>query len=125
MGFLDDKNQRKVFFTGAAVGAAAFMGGFGRWVDSRVPGYKASKSKDPYYLVVRGALIGGLLAVPGAAYLVNKGVNLDVLGAAAPSQRPRWHDFTVPQSSTPEGSMSFTNDIDGTTYFLPTPPKNN
>ena len=47
MNFLKDDNQRKVFLTGAAVGAAAFMGGLGRWIDSRVPGYERNKSSDP------------------------------------------------------------------------------
>jgi hypothetical protein len=124
MSFLKDDNQRKVFLTGAAVGAAAFMGGLGRWIDSRVPGYERNKSSDPYYLIVRGALIGGLIALPGSAYLINRGVNMKVLGSAPTAKRPLWHDFTVPESSASDGSMSFKNDIDGTSYFMPAPPKN-
>jgi len=129
MRLIDDimmnKNQRKIILTGAVVGAAALMNGFGRSIDSKLPGYK--RTKDPYYLFARGALIGGVLALPGAAILVNRGVNLNLFGALTPPpvQRPTWHDFTVPISSTPEGHMRFTNDIDGTTYFLPKPAPNN
>ena len=66
---------------------------------------------------MRGALIGGLLSLPAAAYAANMGVNINAFGSA---KRPMWHDSTP---KLPEGHMAFKNDIDGTTYFLPTPPK--
>lgn len=123
---MNNKARRKVILTGAVVGAAALLNGFGRSIDSKLPGYK--RSGDSYYLFARGALIGGALAVPGAALLVDRGVDLNLFGAVTtppPVQRPTWHDFTVPVSSTPLDHMRFTNDIDGTTYFLPKPAPNN
>ena len=55
--------------------------------------------------------IGGLIALPGSAYLVNRGVNMKVLGSAPTAKRPLWHDFTVPESSASDGSMSFKNEL--------------
>tara|TARA_B100000900_G_scaffold254493_1_gene216851 strand:+ start:7691 stop:8065 length:375 start_codon:yes stop_codon:yes gene_type:complete len=115
--FLADKQRRKIVVTGALVGGAALVAGFGRAIDKKIPGYK--RTTDTSYLFMRGALIGGLLTIPAAGYIANKGVNMNVFGNA---QRPMWHDSTP---KTPEGHMAFKNDIDGTTYFLPTPPKTN
>ena len=123
---VNDKTNRKIILTGAAFGAAALMGGIGRSLDARLPGYK--RSSDPYYLFTRGAIIGGLVALPASSLIINRGVNANFFGSVAtppPTQRPLWHDSTVPGSSQPSDSMTFKNDIDGTTYFLPTPAPNN
>ena len=114
--FLASQRNRKIVVTGALVGGAALMAGIGRAVDKKFPGYKRSTNNS--YLFARGALIGGLLSIPAAGFVAHKGVNAQVFGNA---QRPAWHDSTP---KTPEGHMAFKNDIDGTTYFLPTPPKN-
>ena len=117
MGLLEDiigtDRRRKMIVTGALVGGAALMAGIGRTIDKKFPGYKSSKK--PGYLFARGALIGGVLSLPAAAYVAHKGVNANVFGNA---QRPMWHDSTP---KTPEGYMEFKNSADGTTYFLPTP----
>ncbi len=119
MGILDDitgnDRQKKMIVTGALVGGAALMAGIGRAVDKKFPGYK--RSTKPSYLFARGALIGGVLSIPAAVYVAHKGVKANIFGSA---QRPMWHDSTP---KTPEGHMAFKNDIDGTTYFLPTPPQ--
>ena len=114
--FLADKTRRKVVVTGVIAGGAALAAGFGRADDKKFQGYK--RSNDTSYLFMRGALIGGVLSLPAAAYFANQGVNMHVFGNA---QRPMWHDSTP---ATPEGYMSFKNEADGTSYFLPTPPKN-
>jgi hypothetical protein len=114
--FLANKSRRKIALTVAVVSGAALMSGFGRAFDKKFPGYK--RSNDTSYLFMRGAAIGGLLAIPASAYIVNQGVNMNLFGNA---QRPMWHDSTP---KTPEGHMAFKNDMDGTTYFLPTPPQN-
>ena len=121
-----DNTNRKIILTGAAFGAAALMGGIGRTLDAKLPGYK--RTSDPYYLFTRGAIIGGMVALPAATLLVNRGVNARFLGSVAtppPVHRPLWHDSTVPSYSQPTDSMTFKNAIDGTTYFLPTPAPNN
>ena len=112
---LADKRKRKVIVTGALVGGAALMAGIGRAIDKKMPGYK--RSTKPSYLFARGALIGGLLSIPAAGYVAHRGVNADVFGNA---QRPLWHDSAP---AAPEGYMSFKNEVDGTSYFLPSPPK--
>jgi hypothetical protein len=114
---LADQRKRKALVAGALVGGAALMAGFGRAIDKKFPGYK--RSTKPTYLFARGALIGGLLSIPAAGFIAHKGVNANVFGNA---QRPAWDDSTP---KTPEGHMAFKNDIDGTTYFLPAPPKTN
>ena len=113
--FLADKTRRKVVMTGIIAGGAALAAGFGRTIDKKFPGYK--RSSDSSYLFLRGALIGGLISLPAAAYAANMGVNINAFGSA---KRPMWHDSTP---KLPKGHMAFKNDIDGTTYFLPTPPK--
>ena len=119
MAYIDNllasKRNRKFIVTGALVGGAALMAGLGRAVDKKFPGYK--RSTKPSYLFARGALIGGVLSIPAAGFIANKGVNANVFGNA---QRPMWHDSTP---VAPEGHMAFKNEIDGTSYFLPTPPK--
>lgn len=114
--FLASKARRKVVLTVAAISGAALVSGLGRTIDKQFPGYK--RNGDSNYLFMRGALIGGLLSIPASAYIVNQGVNMNVFGSA---QRPIWDDSTP---KTPAGHMAFKNDIDGTTYFLPTPPQN-
>lgn len=114
--FLANRTRRKIVVGSIIVGGAALAAGFGRAIDKKFPGYK--RSTDTSYLFMRGALIGGLLSIPAAAYISNQGVNMNVFGNA---QRPMWHDSTP---ATPEGHMVFKNEVDGTSYFLPTPPKN-
>ena len=103
MGLLEDiigtDRRKKMIVTGALVGGAALMAGIGRTIDKKFPGYKSSKK--PSYLFARGALIGGVLSLPAAAYVAHKGVNANVFGNA---QRPMWHDSTP---KTPEGYMEF------------------
>lgn len=112
---LADSRKRKALVTGALVGGAALMAGFGRTIDKKLPGYK--RTTKPTYLFARGALIGGLLSIPAAGYVAHRGVEANVFGSA---KRPMWHDSTP---AAPEGYMSFKNETDGTSYFLPTPPK--
>jgi len=119
MAYIDDllgnRKTRKFIVTGALVGGAALMAGLGRAVDKKFPGYK--RSTKPSYLFARGALIGGLLSIPAAGYVAHRGVDANVFGNA---QRPMWHDSAP---AAPEGYMSFKNEVDGTSYFLPSPPK--
>ena len=76
--FLADKTRRKVVVTGIIAGGAALAAGFGRAIDKKFPGYK--RSSDTSYLFMRGALIGGLLSLPAAAYAANMGVNINAFG---------------------------------------------
>ena len=113
--FLADKTRRKVVVTGIIAGGAALAAGFGRAIDKKFPGYK--RTSDTSYLFMRGALIGGLLSFqqqPTQLTWGSTSMPLVVLSALC---------GTTQHQKLPEGHMAFKNDIDGTTYFLPTPPK--
>ncbi len=67
---MNNKARRKVVLTGAVVGAAALLNSFGRSIDAKLPGYKKSGTVLP---LRSWTLIGGALAVPGAACLLTVG----------------------------------------------------
>ena len=82
MGFLDAllaSDSRRKFLVGTMlVGGAALSAGVGRAIDKAIPGYK--RSLDSNYLFVRGAAIGGLLALPVSIFIADKGVEAGVFG---------------------------------------------